>query len=208
MFNNYIQKEVVKMTIFGYARVSTRGQNLRDQKNQLIAAGVEKKNLFSETYTGTKSDRPEFKKMLQQVLPGDTIIVTKLDRFARNTREALEIIEPLLDSNVTIKVLNLGTIENTPMGRMIVRTLLSVAEMERDMIIERTQEGKEFAKRNNPNYREGRPTAVITLKKRHAYELLMEGKSYREVSQLTGFSKSTLQRIKKKIEETSMVLEN
>lgn len=74
--------------------------------------------------------------------PGDEIVVTKLDRFARNTREALEIIEPLLDDNVTIKVLNLGTIENTSMGRMVTRTLLSVAEMERDMIVERTQEGK------------------------------------------------------------------
>ena len=78
---------------------------------------------------------------------GDEIVVTKLDRFARNTREALEIIEPLLDDNVTIKVLNLGTIENTSMGRMIVRTLLSVAEMERDMIVERTQEGKMFARK-------------------------------------------------------------
>ncbi|MFP9075764.1 recombinase family protein, partial [Enterococcus faecalis] len=81
---------------------------------------------------------PKFNQLLDSLKPGDEIVVTKLDRFTRNTREALEIIEPLLDDNVTIKVLNLGSIENTSMGRMIVRTLLSVAEMERDMIVERT----------------------------------------------------------------------
>ncbi|MDL4922517.1 recombinase family protein, partial [Enterococcus gallinarum] len=105
--------------------------------------------------------------------------------------------------NVTIKVLNLGTIENTSMGRMIVRTLLSVAEMERDMIVERTQEGKMFARKNNPNFKEGRPKATITPKKRHAYELLISGKSYKEVEAITGFSRSTLFRIKKKIEESN-----
>ncbi|TKQ55442.1 recombinase family protein, partial [Enterococcus faecium] len=80
---------------------------------------------------------PKFNQLLAGLLPGDEIVVTTLDRFARNTREALEIIEPLLDDNVTIKVLNLGTIENTSMGRMVTRTLLSVGEMERDMIVER-----------------------------------------------------------------------
>ena len=82
-----------------------------------------------------------------------------MDRFARNTREALGIIEPLLDSEVTIKVLNLGTIEN--------------------------------------NYREGRPKSTLNKQKLHAFELLQSGKSYREVALMTGFSKSTLQRIKK-----------
>ncbi|VTS13319.1 Resolvase protein [Enterococcus casseliflavus] len=185
------------MTIYGYARVSTRGQNLREQIKQLKDAGVDKENIFHEKYTGAKSDRPEFQKMLSLLKKNDTIIVTKLDRFARNTREALGIIEPLLDSDVTIKVLNLGAIENTPMGKMIVRTLLSVAEMERDMILERTQEGKIYAKKHNPNYREGRPKATLNKQKLHAFDLLQSGKSYREVSLMTGFSKSTLQRIKK-----------
>lgn len=130
------------MTKYGYARVSTASQSTKEQIQQLIENGVDKKNIFSERFTGTKRDRPKFNQLLAGLKSGDEIVVTKLDRFARNTREALEIIEPLLDDNVTIKVLNLGTIENTSMGRMIVRTLLSVAEMERDMIVERTQEGK------------------------------------------------------------------
>ncbi|WXG66420.1 recombinase family protein (plasmid) [Enterococcus faecium] len=190
------------MTKYGYARVSTASQSTKEQIQQLLENGVEKKNIFSEKFTGTKRDLLKFNQLLAGLKPGDEIVVTKLDRFARNTREALEIIEPLLDDNVTIKVLNLGTIENTSMGRMVTRTLLSVAEMERDMIVERTQEGKMFARKNNPNFREGRPKATITPKKRHAYELLTSGKSYKEVEAITGFSRSTLFRIKKKIEES------
>ncbi|MGI6156843.1 MAG: recombinase family protein [Enterococcus lemanii] len=188
------------MKLLGYARVSTRGQDLAEQIAELKINGVEDENLYSEKYTGTKTNRPEFTKMLNQAKEGDTILVTKLDRFARNTREALEVIEPLIENNVTIKVLNLGTIENTTMGRMILRTLLSVAEMERDMIVERTQEGKRFARLNNPNFKEGRPKSGITAQKRHAYDLLIEGKSYKQVANLTGYSVSTLQRIKRKIE--------
>ena len=166
------------MTKYGYARVSTASQSTKEQIQQLLENGVEKKNIFSEKFTGTKRDRPKFNQLLAGLKPGDEIVVTKLDRFARNT------------------------IENTSMGRMVTRTLLSVAEMERDMIVERTQEGKMFARKNNPNFREGRPKATITPKKRHAYELLTSGKSYKEVEAITGFSRSTLFRIKKKIEES------
>lgn len=187
--------------IFGYARVSTTAQSLGEQLMQLEDSGVDKENIFKEKFTGTKKDRPEFIKLLGQLRGNDIIIVTKLDRFARNTKEALEVIEPLLNRNITIKVLNLGTIENTTMGRMILRTLLSVAEMERDMIVERTQEGKAFARKNNPNYREGRPRALITENKRHAYELLQSGMSYKEVSKRTNLSVSTIQRVRKEIKK-------
>ena len=143
------------MTVYGYARVSTAGQSLYEQKETLKNAGAEM--IFSEKYSGTTTSRPKFKKLVNLIEPNDTLIVTKLDRFARNTREALNLIDDLLKQKIVIKVLNLGTIDNAPMGRMIVRTLLSVAEMERDMIIERTQAGKIFARQHNPNYKEGRP---------------------------------------------------
>ena len=143
------------MTIYGYARVSTAGQSLNEQKETLKNAGA--KMILSEKYSGTTTVRPQFEKLVAIIEPNDTLIVTKLDRFARNTLEALNLIDDLIKEKIMIKVLNLGTIDNTPMGRMIVRTLLSVAEMERDMIIERTQAGKIFAKQHNPNYKEGRP---------------------------------------------------
>lgn len=143
------------MTVYGYARVSTAGQSLNEQRDTLKNAGAD--IILSEKYSGTTTIRPQFEKLVHLVEPNDTLLVTKLDRFARNTREALNLIDDLLKEKIVIKVLNLGTIDNTPMGRMIVRTLLSVAEMERDMIIERTQAGKVFAKQHNPNYKEGRP---------------------------------------------------
>lgn len=190
------------MTIYGYARVSTNGQELDDQIQQIKDASVESANIYSEKYTGTTTHRPEFDKLLKQVQSNDTIVVTKLDRFARNTREALDIIEPLMNENVTIKVLNLGTIENTPMGKMILRTLLSVAEMERDMIVERTQSGKKYAKDHNPNYREGRPKRTITDKYKAIYAYLQDH-SYKETSKAFEVSIATIYRVKKQIESAN-----
>lgn len=187
--------------IYGYARVSTTAQSLGEQLERLKEAGVSEQNIYKEKFTGTKKERPEFSKLLERLDKFDTVIVTKLDRFARNTKEALEIIEPLLERHITINVLNLGTIEDTPIGRIILRTLLSVAEMERDMIVERTQEGKDFAKRNNPQYKEGRPKARITPDKQHAYDLLQQGMSYKDVSKKTRLSISTIQRVKRQIEQ-------
>ncbi|WP_394457234.1 recombinase family protein (plasmid) [Leuconostoc suionicum] len=168
------------MTVYGYARVSTAGQSLNEQKDTLKNAGAD--IIMSEKYSGTTTMRPQFEKLVHLVEPNDTLIVTKLDRFARNTREALNLIDSLLKEKIVIKVLNLGTIDNTPMGRMIVRTLLSVAEMERDMIIERTQAGKVFAKQHNPNYKEGRPKrkkdsrnqAIFEYSKTHTVKVTAE----------------------------------
>ena len=131
---------------------------------------------------------------------GDTLTITKLDRLARNTREALDVIETLLDKDVTINVLNLGQIENTSIGRMIYTILLSVATLERDMIVERTQEGKAYAKKHKPNYREGRPKRKLTTHYLHAIELLKEH-TYKEVASKTKISESTLHRIKKQFDD-------
>lgn len=179
---------------YGYARVSTLNQDLASQVAQLKEAGATK--VFKEKFTGTTSDRPEFNQLLEVLKPSDELVITKLDRLARNTREALEVIESLLENDITISVLNLGKIENTSIGRMIYTILLSVAELERDMIVERTQEGKAWAKKNNPNYKEGRPKRRLTPKYIHAISLL-ENHSYNEVARMTGISKSTLQRINK-----------
>lgn len=188
--------------IYGYARVSTSSQNLEEQISKLITAGVNPDDLFSEKFTGTTTHRPVFDQLLNTIAPGDTLVITKLDRFARNTREALNSIEPLLNQNISIKVLNLGTIENTPMGKMIVRTLLSVAEMERDMIVERTSAGKEFSKKNNPNFKEGRPRRKIGPHEQAIYEYY-KNHSIKETIEAFNTSKATLFRIKQQIEMES-----
>ena len=97
-------------------------------------------------------DRPEFQKVLSTLQDGDTLVVTKLDRLARNTKEGIAIIDDLFKRNIKVHVLNVGLFENTTMGRFFLQTMLAVAEMERNMIIERTQEGKELAKLN-PNFK-------------------------------------------------------
>ncbi|KOY76874.1 Resolvase family site-specific recombinase [Apilactobacillus kunkeei] len=140
--------------LYGYARVSTLGQLLDNQIQNLRDNGVLKKNI----YTGTSTDRVGFQKLLDTVKSDDTLVVTKLDRLARNTREALNVLNELQDKNIKINILNLGIIDNSSIGKFTTTVLLAVAEMERDMIINPTQEGKKYAKKHNPNYREDRRT--------------------------------------------------
>lgn len=188
------------MTMYGYARVSTTSQNLGDQKQQLKNFGVENKNIYAEKITGTTTDRPVFNQLLAILKEDDMLVITKLDRLARNTREALDVVDNLLTAGVTIEVLNLGRISNDTSGKLVYTILLAVAEMERDMIVSRTQEGKKFAKKYNKNYKEGRPKRKLTKQYLHALEVLKHN-TYKETAELTNLSISTLQRIKKQYDE-------
>lgn len=182
--------------IYGYARVSTKGQerdgnSLEEQKERLIQEGVQEENIYCEAYSGAKADRPVFNKLIEKLEEGDKLIVTKLDRFCRDTKDGLGYIDKLMKKGVKIHILNMGLIEDTPIGKMIVTNLLAFAEFERAMILERTQTGKAQAKKNNPNFKEGRPKKYSKEKMDMAIELL-NSKSYKEVEKLTGISKSTL----------------
>jgi DNA invertase Pin-like site-specific DNA recombinase len=182
---------------FGYARVSTMGQDLESQIQQLENEGCDK--IYSEKFTGTKTDRRVFNSVIETLHKGDTLVVTKLDRFARTTAEGINTVKLLFERGVKVHVLNMGLVEDTPTGRLILNIMLSFAEFERDMIVERTQEGKAIAKQRD-DFREGRP--VVHKKKaiEHALELL-ETHSYKEVTEKTGISKSTLIRAKKKLNQ-------
>lgn len=189
------------MTKYGYARVSTSAQSLDEQIEQLEAQGIEPNNIYSEKFTGTKTDRPQFNELLSTIKSGDELIVTKLDRLARNTQEALKVINKLLDDDITINVLNLGILENSTVGKLTYQILLAVAEMERNTIVERTQAGKEYAKKHNKNYKEGRPKRVITKYYKNIYKYLTNGHSYTETESYFNISRSTIYRIKKQIEQ-------
>jgi DNA invertase Pin-like site-specific DNA recombinase len=148
----------------GYGRVSTKGQqrdgnSLEDQRSKLEDAGCDE--IILEAYTGTKMDRPKFTKLLAELEAGDTLVVTKLDRFARTASEGSALVKELLERGVAVHILNMGLIENTPTGRLILNVLLSFAEFERDMIVERTSEGKALARATNPDYKEGRKALEI-----------------------------------------------
>lgn len=186
---------------YGYARVSTKGQSskgnsLEEQVNKLNSEGCQK--IYQEAFTGTKADRPQFQELLSLLKEGDTLVVTKLDRFARSTGDAIETIKGLFEKGVKVHVLNMGLVENTPTGRLIFNIMSSFAEFERDMIVERTQEGKAIAKQRD-DFREGRPNKFSRKQIQHALELLTEH-SYKQVEEITGISKSTLIRAKKKAE--------
>ena len=152
--------------------------------------------LYQDAFTGTKTSRPNFNKLLAILKEGDTLIITKLDRFARNTVEGINVVQHLLGRGVRVNILNMGTIDNTPTGKLILTVMLGFAEFERDMILQRTAEGKSIAKTKS-GYLEGRPPKYTEEALVEAV-MLLDSYTYRQVSEMTGISKSTLQRIKKK----------
>lgn len=144
--------------IYGYARVSTKGQDhygngLEVQEKQLKDNGAE--IIYYESFTGTTKNRPELNKLLSVLQSGDTLLVAKLDRIARSTRDGLAIIDELLDKGVSINILNMGKFDNSPTGELMRTIFLAFAQFERDMIVQRTTEGKEIC-RSNPNWKDGR----------------------------------------------------
>lgn len=186
--------------IYGYARVSTKGQardgnSLDAQKAALSDAGATE--IYSDAFTGAKMDRPEFQRLKETLQPGDTLIVTKLDRLSRSVSQASGLITELLDAGVTVNVLNLGILSHDSVNTLMRNVLLSFAQFERDMIVQRTQEGKAIAKATNPNFHEGRPNKFDQDQLDNAMNLL-ETHSFSQVVKLTGISKSTLIREKQR----------
>ena len=184
--------------IYGYARVSivTQGKNgnsLESQRAELENYNCDE--VIEEVYTGTKTDRPKFSELINKLKSGDTLVVTKLDRFARTAVEGVQIVQDLLKKGVKVNILNMGLIEDSPVGKLTLTIMLAFAEFERDMIVERTQAGKAVAKQN-PDFKEGRPKVYGKKQIEHALSLL-ESHTYKEVEQLTGISKSTLIRAKR-----------
>ena len=185
--------------IYGYGRVSTKGQakdgnSLEAQERLLKEHGAEV--IYMDSFTGTKMTRPEFDKLLEELKAGDTLVVAKLDRFARSVSQASDLITKLIDEGIRVDVCNLGILDNSSMSTLMRNILLSFAQFERDMIVERTQEGKAIA-RQNPDFREGRPKKYSRTQINHALKLL-EHYSYRQVEEMTGISKSTLIRARRK----------
>lgn len=149
--------------IYGYARVSTlkqgkEGNSLVDQEATLRAAGCQE--IYHDSYTGTKLDRPQFTKLLNKLQAGDTLVVTKLDRFARKAAEGALTVQGLINRGVIVNILNMGRADNTPMGKLMVSIMFAFAEFERDMIVERTQTGKAVARESGKRV-DGRPAATI-----------------------------------------------
>jgi DNA invertase Pin-like site-specific DNA recombinase len=187
--------------IYGYARVSTtkqaiKGNSLEEQIK--ILEGYNCDEIIQEAFTGKTTERPKFQELLHKLQAGDTLVVTKLDRFARTLIEGEKIVSDLIDRGVKVIIDNMGMIlDNTPNSKLMRQIFFAFAEYERNMIIERTQAGKEIAKQRE-DFREGRPKKYSKKQIEHALKLL-ETHSYKQVEEMTGISKSTLIRAKKQL---------
>lgn len=189
---------------FGYARVSGLSQDLKAQVEQLKKQGVSEDNIYAEKFTGTKEDRPEWLKLSNQLRKGDEVVFTKVDRIGRSVKVGIDIVDDLLNRGVKVYIIQLnGYVDRkSPMGKMMFNFLIVMAEFEHDMIVDRLATGKAYAKKNNPNFHEGRPKRKITDRYRKVYEISQDH-SIRETSMITGVSESTVKRIRRQIKEES-----
>lgn len=176
--------------IFGYARVSTEDQNLNMQLDALNRYGVDK--IFHEKLTGTRKDRPQLEELLKVLRKGDKVVVYKLDRISRSTKHLIELSDYFNEMNVDFVSISDSIDTSTAMGKFFFRTMASIAELERDIISERTKSGLEAARARGRNG--GRPP-----KKKEKVEIALKmynSKEYsiQQIIEATGLSKTTLYR--------------
>lgn len=181
------------MAVYGYARVSTDGQTLEGQLDQLKQAGCAK--VFSEKESGARSDRPQLAKAISILESGDVLIVTKLDRLARATRDLLNVLKTIEDKGAVFKSLHETWADNTtPIGKMITTILGSVAEFERTRILERTSEGRTRAMANGIKF--GPKHKLNPHQREQAIRMRdQEGKTLIEIARLFGVSYQTIGRL-------------
>ena len=152
-----LEKGEAEMTIYGYARVSTDGQSLASQDAQLHAAGCAK--VYSEKVSGAKTDRPELAKVIKRLDAGDVLVVTRLDRLARSTRDLLNILDAIAKAGAGFKSLGDAWADTTTAhGRLMLTVLGGLAEFERELILARTSDGRSRAKGNGVRF--GRPPSL------------------------------------------------
>ena len=147
--------------ILGYARVSTRDQNLDGQRDALTTAGAER--IFADTITGTARVRPELDRLLAELRPGDVVTVTKYDRMARSLPDLLGIVEVIRGKGAGFRSLGEDIDTTTPAGRLVFHVFASIAQFERERIVERTKEGLEAARKRGRVG--GRPPALSPAQK-------------------------------------------
>ena len=174
----------------GYARVSTREQNLESQLDQLNKSGVEK--IFQEKLSGIDRERPELNQMLDYVRSGDTVVICKIDRIARSTKHLLDIVEQLQEKNVSLRILNIQLDTSTPNGKLMLTMLGAIAEFERELMLERQREGIEKANQAG-KYKGRKPTA--RAKSKEILELAAAGATRQSIADQLGIGIASVYRV-------------
>src|SRR5258707_6164896 len=173
----------------GYARVSTLVKNLDLQLNALKKAGC--KRILREKVSGAGRLRPEFLRMLDQIRDGDTIVVWKLDRLARSTRDLLETMETIREAGAEFQSLSEPWANTTThAGKMIMTIFAGIAEFERDLIRERTGAGREAARKRRVRF--SRPRKLSLDQKQLARRLVLEGKSASDIARTFNVHAATI----------------
>ena len=177
--------------LIGYARVSTDDQDLQLQREELRGAGCER--VFEEKQSGARRDRPELRLLMEHLRSGDVLIVTRLDRLARSTRDLLDIAQQLTDAEAGLRSLAEPWADTTsPAGRMVLTVFAGIAEFERELIRQRTSSGREAAKRRGVRF--GRPSKLTVDQIALGKRLIEEGQSVREVANVLNCHHATLYR--------------
>jgi DNA invertase Pin-like site-specific DNA recombinase len=180
------------MPLFGYARVSTRDQDLAVQDAELMAAGCAK--VFKEKISGAKTDRPELVKAIGRLEPGDVLVVTRLDRLARSTRDLLNVIAAIADRGAGFKSLKDAWADTTSAhGRLMLTVLGGLAEFERELIRARTGEGRKRAKERGVRF--GRPRKMTPHQRQEALQRLAGGETQADVARTYNVDATTIGRL-------------
>jgi DNA invertase Pin-like site-specific DNA recombinase len=180
------------MPQFGYARVSTRDQNLAAQDAELMAAGCAK--VFKEKVSGAKTDRPELAKVIRRLEPGDVLVVTRLDRLARSTRDLLNVIAAVSERGAGFKSLKDTWADTTTAhGRLMLTVLGGLAEFERELIRSRTGEGRKRAKHRGVKF--GRPRKMTPHQRQEAIQRLAAGETMADVARTYNVDATTIGRL-------------
>jgi DNA invertase Pin-like site-specific DNA recombinase len=180
------------MTTYGYARVSTNGQDLAAQEAELLAAGCAK--VFKEKVSGAKTEGAELAKLIRRVEPGDVLIVTRLDRLARSTRDLLNVLATVGEREAGFRSLRDAWADTTtPHGRLMLTVLGGLAEFERELIRARTGDGRKRARDRGVKF--GRPTALTAHQRSEAIQRLANGEAQADVARTFNVSQATISRL-------------
>lgn len=178
--------------IYGYARVSTDGQSVAAQVAQLTAAGAEK--VFREVASGAKTDRAELARAVAKLEPGDVLLVTRLDRLARSTRDLLNTLATITERKAGFRSMGDAWADTTtPHGRLMLTVLGGLAEFERELIRARTGEGRARAKARGQSL--GRPFKLTQHQRREALARKARGEAVREIARSFNVSAATISRL-------------
>jgi DNA invertase Pin-like site-specific DNA recombinase len=188
----YLQNYGAEMTVIGYARVSTQDQHLTGQLETLKAAGAE--TIYREKISGVRADRPQLAKLMASLKAGDLVLVTKIDRLGRSTRELLELIECIATAGAAFRSLGDPLFDtSSSQGRLLLTLLAAIAEFERDLIRERTGEGRKRAMANGVKF--GRRPKLSDYQRQEALKRRADGETLASIAKSYGVDISMISRL-------------